>query len=221
MVAHALFNAVQQLTFLVPGIGDDDEEREKYAYSLNNYSDSLLRGLGLRGQYISFIKNFILSQFDVNIITNADPKARRKPLIEGLTKIAPPLDAKYRRVKQLEYFRNKAMQKYKQGYDLDQLGPEYMEMAIQALAIANIPADRVRQLAQNYYNVFDMSADYQAHHRLLMFLGWPDYQIPGAPDSEEELLIETRQAINFSIIEIVQAQGSDFAFPTTSVFLEK
>jgi hypothetical protein len=185
VVAHALFNAVQQLTFLVPGIGDDDEEREKYAYSLNNYSDSLLRGLGLRGQYISFIKNFILSQFDVNIITNADPKARRKPLIEGLTKIAPPLDAKYRRVKQLEYFRNKAMQKYKQGYDLDQLGPEYMEMAIQALAIANIPADRVRQLAQNYYNVFDMSADYQAHHRLLMFLGWPDYQIPGAPDSEE------------------------------------
>ncbi len=36
-----------------------------------------------------------------------------------------------------------------------------------------------------------------------------------------ELLIDTRQAINFSIIEIVQAQGSDFAFPTTSVFLEK
>lgn len=185
VVAHALFNAVQQLTFLVPFIGDDDEEREKYAYSVNGYSDSVLRGLGLRGQYISFVKNFILGQFDVNIITNADPKARRKPLIEGLTKIAPPLDAKYRRIKQLEYFRNKAMQKYKQGYDLDQLGPEYMEMAIQALAVANIPADRVRQLMQNYYNVFDMSADYQAHHRLLMFLGWPDYQIPGAPDSEE------------------------------------
>ena len=85
----------------------------------------------------------------------------------------------------MEYYKKKAMQKYKQGYDLDQLGPEYMEMAIQALAIANIPADRVRQLVQNYYNVFDMSADYQAHHRLLMFLGWPDYQIPGSPDSEE------------------------------------
>lgn len=186
VVAHALFNAVQQLTFLVPGIGDDDEEREKYAYSLNNYSDSVLRGLGLRGQYISFVKNFILSQFDVNIITKPSVKSgRNKPLIEGLAKIAPPVDAKYRRIKQLEYFRNKAMQKYKRGYDLDQLGPEYLEMAIQALAIANIPADRVRQLAQNYYNVFDMSADYQAHHRLLMFLGWPDYQIPGAPDSEE------------------------------------
>jgi len=36
-----------------------------------------------------------------------------------------------------------------------------------------------------------------------------------------ELLINTRQAINYSIIEIVQSQGSDFAFPTTSVFLEK
>ena len=36
-----------------------------------------------------------------------------------------------------------------------------------------------------------------------------------------ELLIDTRQAINFSIIEIVKEHGSDFAFPTTSVFLEK
>ena len=36
-----------------------------------------------------------------------------------------------------------------------------------------------------------------------------------------ELLVDTRQAINFNIIEIVHAQGSDFAFPTTSVFLEK
>ena len=36
-----------------------------------------------------------------------------------------------------------------------------------------------------------------------------------------ELLIDTRQAINYNIIEIVQSHGSDFAFPTTSVFLEK
>ncbi len=41
-------------------------------------------------------------------------------------------------------------------------------------------------------------------------------------DSPEwELLINTRQDINLSIIEIVKAAGSDFAFPTTSVFLEK
>lgn len=41
-------------------------------------------------------------------------------------------------------------------------------------------------------------------------------------DSPEwELLINTRQDINFSIIEIVQKAGSDFAFPTTSVFIEK
>jgi len=36
-----------------------------------------------------------------------------------------------------------------------------------------------------------------------------------------ELLINTRQDINLSIIEIVKAAGSDFAFPTTSVFVEK
>lgn len=36
-----------------------------------------------------------------------------------------------------------------------------------------------------------------------------------------DLLIDTRQEINFKIIEIIQDQGSDFAFPTTSVYLEK
>ena len=36
-----------------------------------------------------------------------------------------------------------------------------------------------------------------------------------------DLLINTRQEINFKIIEIIQDQGSDFAFPTTSVHLEK
>lgn len=46
---------------------------------------------------------------------------------------------------------------------------------------------------------------------VLYYVDSPDWQ----------LLIDTRQDINFSIIEIVQAQGSDFAFPTTSVFLEK
>ena len=36
-----------------------------------------------------------------------------------------------------------------------------------------------------------------------------------------EVLINTRQDINFKIIEIIQDNGSDFAFPTTSVYLEK
>ena len=34
------------------------------------------------------------------------------------------------------------------------------------------------------------------------------------------ILIDTQQEINFKIIEIVKKYGSDFAFPTTSVFLE-
>ena len=34
------------------------------------------------------------------------------------------------------------------------------------------------------------------------------------------ILVDTQQEINFKIIEIVKKHGSDFAFPTTSVFLE-
>ena len=33
-------------------------------------------------------------------------------------------------------------------------------------------------------------------------------------------LIDTQQEINFKIIDIVKKHGSDFAFPTRSVFLE-
>lgn len=36
-----------------------------------------------------------------------------------------------------------------------------------------------------------------------------------------EILINTRQDINFRIIEIIKGNGSDFAFPTTSVYIEK
>ena len=36
-----------------------------------------------------------------------------------------------------------------------------------------------------------------------------------------EVLINTRQEINFKIIEIIHTHKSDFAFPTTSVYLEK
>ena len=36
-----------------------------------------------------------------------------------------------------------------------------------------------------------------------------------------ELLINTRQDINYRIIEIVHQHNSDFAFPTTSVHIEK
>jgi hypothetical protein len=90
-----------------------------------------------------------------------------------------------RRRKEMSYWIREAKNKYNQGYGLDELGPEYLEIAVQALSLGNIPADRVRQLFQNYYNTFDFSADYEAHERVLMFLGWPDYQIPGAPDSRE------------------------------------
>ena len=35
-----------------------------------------------------------------------------------------------------------------------------------------------------------------------------------------DALVDTQQEINFKIIEIVKKHNSDFAFPTSSVFLE-
>ena len=36
-----------------------------------------------------------------------------------------------------------------------------------------------------------------------------------------DLLIDTKQTINYQIMEVIQKHGSDFAFPTTTVHLEK
>jgi len=173
MLQHLAFNMLQQTGFLTH-LEDDDEEREKKIINMaNGYFDSLLRGLGISGHMVSGVKNGIIEYLD------------NEKLIYAFSKMAPPLDAKARREKQMSYWIREAKKKHKRGFGLDELGPEYLEIAVQALSLANIPADRVRQLFQNYYNTFDFTADYEAHERVLMFLGWPDYQIPGAPDSRE------------------------------------
>ena len=173
MLQHLLFNMLQQTGFLIH-LEDDDEEKDKKMINMvNGYFDSLLRGLGIAGHMVSGVKNGILEYLD------------NEKLVYAFSKMAPPLDAKARREKQMSYWIREAENKYNQGYNLNELGPEYFEIAVQALSLANIPADRVRQLFQNYYNTFDLSADYEAHERVLMFMGWPDYQIPGAPDSRE------------------------------------
>lgn len=173
MLSHVAFNMLQQTGFLI-GLEDDEEEANKKIINMfNGYFDSILRGLGISGHMVSGVKNGIIEYLD------------NEKLVYAFSKMAPPLDAKARREKQMSYWIREAKNKYNQGYGLDELGPEYLEIAVQALSLGNIPADRVRQLFQNYYNTFDFSADYEAHERVLMFLGWPDYQIPGAPDSRE------------------------------------
>lgn len=75
-------------------------------------------------------------------------------------------------------------------------------------AMINAHANTTEDGARVRFNEFGASS---LDLLVLYYVDSPDWQ----------LLIDTRQDINFSIIEIVQAQGSDFAFPTTSVFLEK
>ena len=46
---------------------------------------------------------------------------------------------------------------------------------------------------------------------VLYFVNSPDWK----------LLVDTKQDINYKIIEIVKKHNSDFAYPSTSVYLEK
>ena len=57
-----------------------------------------------------------------------------------------------------------------------------------------------------FLNFGDSSLDVM----VLYFVNSPDWNI----------LVDTQQEINFKIIEIVKKHESDFAYPTTSVFLE-
>ena len=60
----------------------------------------------------------------------------------------------------------------------------FKAIAVAASVAANIPADRLLQKYENLMNVLDLEHELEAHEQLIIFLGWPDYQI-GVEEPEE------------------------------------
>jgi len=65
-VQNIIFNALQQAVFAM-GFGDDEDDEaneKKYFNTVNGMLDSTLRGIGIAGQSVSVIKNFLLNIYE-------------------------------------------------------------------------------------------------------------------------------------------------------------
>jgi len=186
-VQNLIFNALQQAVYAV-GFGDDDEdttedEKQRYLNTANGMVDSTLRGLGIGGQAVSVLKNFLL-----NVYERSD---RKRPeyvdAVWELLRFSPPIYAKISRLKQAAWnFDSKKRREkmYDMGFDIE--NPAYEATAKVLTAVTNVPVDRLFTKIQNINGALDEENDWWK--RIAMILGWPKWQLEQKKDAKEKTL---------------------------------
>tara|TARA_A100001391_G_scaffold12407_3_gene7398 strand:- start:849 stop:10592 length:9744 start_codon:yes stop_codon:yes gene_type:complete len=174
-VQNLIFNAMQQAVFAL-GFGDDEEDdekkNEKYYDTLNGMLDSTLRGLGIGGQAVSVVKNFLLDIYERS--------GRSRPeYVDSMWKLlqfSPPVSSKISKLRQAawQFDSKKRREKiFEGGFGLD--NPAYEAFAKVVSAAANIPLDRALQKFNNIEAAFAEDTDWW--QTVAMLAGWPEWQI--------------------------------------------
>tara|TARA_R100001509_G_scaffold12590_1_gene6499 strand:- start:762 stop:7328 length:6567 start_codon:yes stop_codon:yes gene_type:complete len=182
-IQNVIFNAMQQALFALL-FEEDDEEKEKYVSVANGMTDSVLRGMGFRGAFIATAKNIVMKymeekakESDGNWKTNPNYLAAAEKLLT----LSPPVDSKYKKVKQffalLQYEKDKIET---EGFSLE--NPAFMMAALAVSFFFNAPANRVLLKLDNITTAFDDELKFW--QRVSLLAGYPAYQI--VPDENEE-----------------------------------
>ena len=140
--------------------GEIDKKEERI---VNGMADSVLRGLGYSGAVISMLKNAGIAYYKEQQKENEFFKDWSNVLL-ATTDIAPPVDHKVRKLKAII-----EAGKYESNI------PPSVEAAINALAIANIPADRLQRKIENLADA--SREDLSAWTRIALFLGWSSWEL--------------------------------------------
>lgn len=140
--------------------GEIDKKEERI---VNGMADSVLRGLGYSGALISMLKNAGVAYYKEQQKENEFFKDWSNVLL-ATTDIAPPIDHKVRKLKAII-----EAGKYESNI------PPSVEAAINALAIANIPADRLQRKIENLADA--SREDLSAWTRIALFLGWSSWEL--------------------------------------------
>tara|TARA_Y100000287_G_scaffold33135_1_gene24569 strand:+ start:12231 stop:18575 length:6345 start_codon:yes stop_codon:yes gene_type:complete len=181
-VQNFMFNALQS-ALIAAGFDDDlDDERrnKKYRDVRKGMTDSILRGLGVRGAVISGIKNAVMEA-----IRRSELKGKKDyyKVVNELFDISPPFSSKISKGYQVAYieeFQQKLIKK--EGISLD--NPRLMSLALTLSAGFNIPADRAIRTINEAREVAD--ADLATWQRIMILLGWPKWQIDPEPNKKEK-----------------------------------
>jgi len=179
-VQNVIFNTLQSAYFALPF--DEEEEyykgrrlttkakqlrkdqvTDKQLRIVNGMSDSVLRGMGFGGAVLSALKNTGLAYYK--------EKQKESQYMEDWSNVAlaatdlvPPIDHKLRKLKAI----------VNAGKYESNVSPS-VEAAINALAIANIPADRMQQKLENLQAA--SREDLDVWTRMALFLGWSSWDL--------------------------------------------
>ena len=191
-VQNLIFNALQQAVFAIAfGDNEDEEdEKEKYTNVANGMLDSLLRGMGLTGAYVSVGKNMIM-----RVITEQkkdDPEYEK--VVADFARLSPPISSKFSRLRQAgRAFSWEKKEMREKGFAID--NPALQAGANVVSAATNIPIDRLVRKANNVNTA--VSQDLELWERFALLGGWQDWElgIDDEPEKSKEKVKfgETRQ----------------------------
>ena len=175
-VQNVIFYSLQTALFMML-FGDDEEDNNKLFLKkqdrlINGSIDSILRGSGVAGAVISTLKNVAIAfarQRDVNY--NPDESA---VVVEALN-FSPVVGIKARKIvnaeKTLNY--NKKIIKEMEDFDID--NPQWSAVTNYVEGFTNAPLNRLYNKTQNVRQA--LSNEHEAWERVLMFLGWSQYNL--------------------------------------------
>ena len=180
VVQNLIFNALQQAIFAIAfGESDEDKEEKKYFSIANGMADSLLRGIGIAGAFVSVGKNAI-----IRIINESEkPNPKYEKIGYELTRISPPISSKLSKLNQaarsLQWEKDEMLQK---GLSYD--NPAWLAGANVISAITNIPLDR---LVKKTTNVVDATGqDVEMWERLALLGGWSKWELDMTDDRKKK-----------------------------------
>mgnify|MGYP003145810408 FL=1 len=177
---NLIFNALQQAVFAIAfGDNEDEEdEKDKYINTANGMLDSLLRGVGIAGAFVSVGKNVIKRVIDESKKDN--PKYEK--ITADFARISPPISSKLSRLGQAgRAFQWEKEEMREKGFAID--NPALMAGANVVSAATNIPIDRLVRKANNINTA--VSQDLELWERFALLGGWQDWEI-GVDEQKEK-----------------------------------
>jgi hypothetical protein len=185
-VQNLIFNALQQAIFAIGfgNIEEEEDEKDKYINTANGMLDSLLRGIGIAGAFVSVGKNII------NRVIKESQKDNPKyeKITADFARISPPISSKLSRLGQAgRAFQWEKEEMREKGFAID--NPALMAGANVISAATNIPIDRLVRKANNVNTA--VSQDLELWERFALLGGWQDWEL-GIDDEPEKSKEKTK-----------------------------
>ena len=194
-VQNLVFYSLQTALFAAM-FSDDEEDTEFFTKKrdrlINGSIDSVLRGSGIHGAIFSTLKNMAIKFAEQRGKTyNPDESA----VMMEMFNLSPPLGIKARRIANAEktLFYNKKVIDEMSFFDID--NPQWSAYTNYVQGVTNLPVNRLYNKVQNLRQA--LNSENQAYQRLLMFLGWSQYNL-GIENKKIESIKKSKKKQKFS-----------------------